>query len=247
MTYEQLIAPNTGIPCRPGWCLAYVQQAFGAGWAGSTATDGWNRAKYRHTDQNFPNGVASILWFGLADEPAGHVVIRMGDGSIYSTSHPTRLTAYHHPNLQHLLDYYGGRLSYRGWSEDLNGTRVIKPKEDEVKPTEAQVVDLFNQHLAKNPDKNQVRHYTAQDIRVLQSDVLNASRPSKAEVEKAFATYLPGTSDPNRVPYYTNRSKAQMYMDITSALKQSGTTPPKPLEPVVPESVVINGVTYVKQ
>lgn len=31
------------------------------------------------------------------------------------------------------MSYYGGRLTLRGWSEDLNGVRVIQPKEEDVK------------------------------------------------------------------------------------------------------------------
>lgn len=136
MSFIQIINPNVGIPCIPGWCLQYVQNAYGTPWAGATATDGWNRAQFKHADGNFPNDVAVPVWFAMSGEPAGHVVIRMADGSYYSTSHPTNRTAYHHPNLNHLLSYYGGRLSLRGWSEDLNGTRVIKEGEMPIPNTD---------------------------------------------------------------------------------------------------------------
>lgn len=126
MSYVQVITPSVNIPCTPGYCLAYVQSAYGAPWAGSTATDAWNRAQKKHVDSNFPNGVAVPVYFAMSGVDAGHIVIRMGDGSIYSTSSATSTTPTHHANLAALLSYYGGMLTLRGWSEDLNGTVVIK-------------------------------------------------------------------------------------------------------------------------
>lgn len=141
MSWQQVKTPNIGVPCRPGWCLQYVQNAFDALWAGLTATDGWNQAQFKHADDKFPDGVAVPVWFAMKGEPAGHVAVRMADGSYYSTSHPTNKTAYHHPNLQHLLTYYGGRLTLRGWSEDLNGMRVIA-KGENMAVSDAELADL---------------------------------------------------------------------------------------------------------
>lgn len=128
--WKQAVSVTPNISCEPGWCLNYTQRAFNVGWTGSTATDGWDRAKFKHTGTDFPSDVAVPVWFAMKDEPAGHVVVRMGDGTIYSTSHPTNKTPYHHPSLKHLMEYYGGRLTLRGWSEDMNGTKVITKGED---------------------------------------------------------------------------------------------------------------------
>jgi hypothetical protein len=126
MSWKQLHKPNTGIPVTPGWCLTYVQDAFGAPWSGATATQGWQLAKKKHKDGKYPKGVAVPVWFSMAGVPAGHVVIRMADGSVYSTSSPTSTRATHHSSMTALKSYYGGRLTLRGWSEDLNGYRVVK-------------------------------------------------------------------------------------------------------------------------
>lgn len=140
---QQLVHPNPDIWCAPGWCLMYVRQAFGAPAVEPSATAGWANAKYKHHDYNFPNAWVP-LWFTIDTIPEGHVVLRAPDGRIYSTSTPGN-TPYIHPNLEHLIWYYGDRvepqyrltLRYLGWSEDVSNVRVVspvptQPKEDEM-------------------------------------------------------------------------------------------------------------------
>lgn len=125
--FTQSITPTPNIPCKPGWCLQYVRQAFGLPAIHPTATAAWEASKTQHRDRNFPAGVAHAVWYGLVNEPAGHVVLRMPDGSVYSTSSLAN-TPYHHPNLAHLEAYYaryGMTLTYRGWTEDVQGIPVI--------------------------------------------------------------------------------------------------------------------------
>lgn len=133
MSYAQLVSPNPNIPCEPGMCLQYVRQAFGAPIVEPTATAGWNNAQYQHTDYNFPEGVCVPLWFAIPGVPAGHVVLLMADGSIYSTSDDATVP-HHHPSLNDLVWYYGPRvqpqyqlqLQYLGWTEDISGVRVVQ-------------------------------------------------------------------------------------------------------------------------
>jgi len=140
-------------------CLQYVRQAFGAPLVEPTATEGWNRAKYKHTDFNFPDGVAVPLWFAIPGVSAGHVVIRMPDGSVYSTSDNSNVP-HHHPSLADLIWYYGPRvqpeyqlkLQYLGWSEDISTVRVVQEASIQVdsiitaptlNPDQQFLVDLF--------------------------------------------------------------------------------------------------------
>jgi hypothetical protein len=133
MSYQQLVTPNPNITCWPGMCLQYVRQAFGAPLVEPTATDGWNKAKYKHADRNFPDGVWVPLWFAIPGIPAGHVALRAPDGSVYSTSDNSN-TPHHHPSLDELIWYYGPRvqpqyqleLQYLGWSEDISTVRVVQ-------------------------------------------------------------------------------------------------------------------------
>jgi hypothetical protein len=123
----QLVTPNPHIPCKPGWCLAYVNEAFGVAKRYGSATAAWNGSKTQHRDRNFPPGVWVPVWYGLVDEPLGHVVLLAPDGSCYSTSDLSN-KPYHHPNLAHLeafYAYYGMTLTYRGWTEDVEDTPVV--------------------------------------------------------------------------------------------------------------------------
>lgn len=127
MTFEQIITPTPDIPCKPGWCLQYVRQAFGLPARYGSATEAWEKSPTQHRDRDFPPGLWVPVWYGLVDEPLGHVILRAPDGSCYSTS-TLGSTPYHHPNLAHLeafYAYYGMTLTYRGWTEDVAGYPVI--------------------------------------------------------------------------------------------------------------------------
>jgi hypothetical protein len=154
--YKQLITPTPDIWCRPGWCLEYVRKTFGQPARYDSATDAWEASTSKHQDRQFPEGMAVPVWYGLHKEPAGHVVLRMPDGSCYSTSDLTN-TPHHHPSLAHLEEYYayyGMPLSYRGWTEDMAGTRVIawdginvegtitKPTTSTTKPEETRMAGV---------------------------------------------------------------------------------------------------------
>ena len=131
MNYTQLIQPNPNVWCRPGWCLAYVKDAFGLNAVYPSATAAWNASHTKHRDRNFPANVWVPLWFSMVTEPLGHVVLRAPDGSVYSTSNNSN-TAYHHPTLEHLMAYYayyGQPLNYLGWSEDVESQSVVSPVE----------------------------------------------------------------------------------------------------------------------
>jgi len=127
MSYKQAVAPNPNIPCKPGWCLQYVRQAFGQPAVYPTATAAWEASKTQHRDRNFPAGVWVPVWYGLDKEPAGHVVLRAPNGNVYSTSDLSN-TPHLHPDLADLeryYAYYGMKLTYRGWTEDVQGIPVI--------------------------------------------------------------------------------------------------------------------------
>lgn len=122
---KQLVIPNPDIPCTPGWCLVYVRETFGIGPKHPTATAGWQASTTKHADKNFPDAWVPV-WFSLSDEPAGHVALRQPDGSIWSSSHPTKKQPIHHPSLEDILSYYGKRMTYLGWTEDIEGQRVVQ-------------------------------------------------------------------------------------------------------------------------
>ncbi|MBT2566590.1 hypothetical protein J7I84_08800 [Arthrobacter sp. ISL-85] len=186
MVFQQLVEPDPDIPCKPGWCLQYVRQTFGAPAVEPTATAGWNNAKYRHQDWDFPAECAVPVWFKLATEPAGHVALRMADGSVYSTSDDSAVP-HHHPSLQDLIAYYWRNpLTYLGWSEDISGIRVvqessIQTQSESITPLEDDMPSLDEIARAvwsyKNPDIEQRDAY--QVLRDVPGDTLTRQVPHK--------------------------------------------------------------------
>lgn len=125
--FTQIITPDPNIACKPGWCLQYVRQTYGLDGVHPTATAAWEASPTQHPDRNFPEGVAVPVWYELDNEPAGHVVLRMPNGNVYSTSDNNN-TPHLHPDLEDLeryYAYYGMPLTYRGWTEDIENVSVV--------------------------------------------------------------------------------------------------------------------------
>lgn len=131
MSFTQVITPNPNIPCKPGWCLEYVAKAFGVfgqGVGQPSATAAWQFALTKgtaHTDRNF-DGLWVPVYFTLIGVPDGHIVVKAPDNSIYSSSSVTSNTPVYHTSIETLNQYYGGKLGLLGWSEDLNGIKIVK-------------------------------------------------------------------------------------------------------------------------
>jgi hypothetical protein len=127
--FAQILTPTPVIPSTPGWCLMYVREAFGVTRpVYLTAWDSWVGSKTKHMDKYFPAGVAVPLYFAMEGVPAGHVVLRLADGTIFSTTEAEADRPTRHPNLDHLMGVYaraGLPLTYLGWTEDIEDTPVI--------------------------------------------------------------------------------------------------------------------------
>jgi len=117
----QLITPHPDINCTPGMCLVYVRETFGIQAKYPTATAGWKSSTHKHLNEDFP----AKVWIPLSDNPDGHVVLRQPDGSIWSASSPTAGRPVHHSSIEALKKYYNNRLHYLGWTEDIEGVKVV--------------------------------------------------------------------------------------------------------------------------
>ena len=141
--FVQAINPVPVIPSTPGWCLQYVREAYGiTPGVYPTASAGWLASPTKHMDKDFPAGCAVPLWFAMEGVPAGHVVLRQADGSIYSTTEAGASRPTLHPNLDHLMGVYaraGLPLTYLGWTEDIENTRVIERQEQDIMATLAEL------------------------------------------------------------------------------------------------------------
>lgn len=121
---------NWRVPYTGGWCLKYVQDAFGTDHPYPHATAAWN-ANYggkNHTDLP-PKGKTVAVYFSLGNEPMGHVAIHLDDGMVASsTQGGTHPQGYLHPNMQHMINLYGqynGGCKYLGWSEYCGSVKTL--------------------------------------------------------------------------------------------------------------------------
>jgi LysM repeat protein len=125
--YEQLKPANLGIVGIPGFCLTYVRKVFGVGAKYPTALNGWENAVYKHAGETPPTDVDVPVWFSWADE--GHVGVSFPGRGVYSVMKAGVVCL---PNVTDVATYIRG--TYLGWSEDIDGVRVVQPTA--VVPTE---------------------------------------------------------------------------------------------------------------
>jgi len=144
--FEQSVTPNldpymyddSGVLLRDwlGWCMNYVRTAFGVARKIPSAWGSWVASSTQHADRNFPKNVYFAAYFsyyanldGTGVKNWGHVVICLvhDDGSMEIWSAPIS----HKPfadkwsSIEEVERKYG--VKFAGWTEDVNGTLVIRP------------------------------------------------------------------------------------------------------------------------
>lgn len=169
-----------------GWCLAYVQTAFGAGWSGSSAWDGWaNRTQGRHTDRNIPAGVYVPLWFDgyWNGERVGHVVI-WKDGTIWSSPYTNKPYADKLSSIAEVERIYG--MKYVGWSEFVGPTRVLEFVNNNI--TLDQLKALYTEILERNADQAGIDHYVGKyTYDFVRNDLLTSNERKQLLAKKEAA------------------------------------------------------------
>ena len=115
----QLKKPNLAIVGFSGLCLNYARRVFGVAPKYATAWLAWKGAKYKHPTRTLPN-VAVPVWFSY--HIPGHVAVYVPKKGIYST---TRYGVKVFPSISALEQFISG-AKYVGWTEDINGVRVVK-------------------------------------------------------------------------------------------------------------------------
>lgn len=148
MPYQQSrdFNPNTAGK-KSGWCLQNVRLGFSIGSKHPTAIAGWNADTTKHQDRNIPGGVEVPLWYTFKTE--GHVNVRMADGRIWNDG------AYF-PNLDAYLRSKPS-VKYLGWTETVNGTRVIKHQPEVVLASHVQPAQPAQVSIKLNPGHWNVR------------------------------------------------------------------------------------------
>lgn len=167
---RQVVTPNLNVPTSIGMCLKYVQDAFGSGWAGSYALQGWNDiVQNKHADWYIPLDVYVPIWFDgeWNGEQLGHVAIYY-NGQVFSSPYSDKTTYDKLGSINEVERIYG--MKYIGWSEDIGGTIVIT-KEDAMNAND--VGDLFQIARGQNPTPKELKEWVGKPMKELK-DVLRS-------------------------------------------------------------------------
>ena len=183
-----------------GYCLAYVQTAFGVGWAGATAWESWTqRTKYRHEDDKLPMGVYVPIWFSHfgtysgVHKNWGHVAIIYiypnGSCKVWSSPYSNKPYPDVLNSIAEVERIYSSK--YVGWSEDVNGGRVTENVPAVQNITREQLNNLFQSLLSRQPDEPAIKYYVGRlTYQATEHDILNSAeyqqvqRDKKAEADR---------------------------------------------------------------
>lgn len=157
MSFIQLVQPNLNISVQAGRCLEFTEDSFGVPNLYANAWEAWQATQYKHLDRNFPD-VAVPVWFDWSGNILwtdgvvrygryGHAAVRTRDGKVHSAP-GVGVGSKVFNNVDELTAYFGGGMTYVGWSEDIAGVNVIK-EEDMAKienRDQAKLFYMFGQH-----------------------------------------------------------------------------------------------------
>ena len=129
--YKQLVLPNLYIEDQAGFSLRHVQSCFSASPRHAYAWDAWEATEYKHPMEELPNAYVPV-WFSsvvyaytLGTFNQGHVLLW---DPITQSLIGTPMSGYGQRSytIDMVEKHSGGKTKYVGWSEDLNGLRIVK-------------------------------------------------------------------------------------------------------------------------
>lgn len=209
MSWVQVKSPNLNVQTSIGMCLKYVQDAYGSGWAGSYALQGWQDiVKKKHYDWNIPRGVYVPIWFEgyWNGVNYGHVAIYK-DGICWSSPYTNKRSHDRLGSIQEVERIYG--MKYIGWSEDIGGTIVIREEEkkDEKIMVDQMVSDaLYKFYLGHGTSSwgmsNAIGKMTAQQLQIhlLNSDAYKELQQKAKTGDINPVDFLPARLKENYIP-----------------------------------------------
>jgi hypothetical protein len=131
MAYRQLRAPNLSTTDIPGWCLRLVLHAFGFNGGAEYARAEWDRNPHKHTD-GLPGDVAVPVffsWVGTIDgitRDWGDVAIFVPGRGVFGTPMRGGVNNRWDASVEARRIAIGGNARYLGWTESLNGVKLIE-------------------------------------------------------------------------------------------------------------------------
>ena len=154
MAWKQLIQPNINISARAGMCLGYVDDAINATDRTYTAQIAHNTAKQKgwvRADNNYPKNVWFIMFWSIDNgdyQGLGHVALAFVDNQGNMQIHDSevhRNARQPYKSLAELANWFGSvgtRLTFLGWSEGCDGTKIIEETQEENEGEEKMVISF---------------------------------------------------------------------------------------------------------
>ena len=142
MVWKQNVTPNVNVLGYSGGCLAYVDDGVNPPQRQPTAQASWElavRMGVAHPGQEPPLNVWVPVYYSINNGPwagYGHVAWFYNDGTtirIYDSEYGCRSRSVPYSSGQELFNYMGWQMSYLGWSESLDGLRIVENVSDEHK------------------------------------------------------------------------------------------------------------------
>lgn len=165
--YIQVVTPNVEVPGYSGGCLQYVDDGVNPPKRQPTAQTSWDYAVstgVAHPNEEPPNNVWVPVYYSIDNGQwagYGHVAWYYSDGKttkIYDSEYGAGVRSVPYSSGAELFQHMGWRMRYYGWSEAVDGLRIVKPKpqENKPKPQPKKEVNL-DMYVIKNLNKK--THY----------------------------------------------------------------------------------------
>lgn len=139
MAWKQKVSPNVNVPGYSGGCLAYVDDGVNPSQRQPTAQASWYLAVntgVAHSGQEPPLNVWVPVYYTIDNGPwagYGHVAWFYSNGKdtlIYDSEFGCGNRTGPYANGQELFNYMGWQMSYLGWSEAVDGLRIVENVEE---------------------------------------------------------------------------------------------------------------------
>ena len=135
MTWKQKVTPNVNVPGYSGGCLAYVDDGVNPPQRQPTAQASWKYAvdtKVAHQGEESPMNVWVPVYYSINNGPwagYGHIAWFYSDGKrtvIYDSEFGCGARSGPYSGGVDLFNYMGWQMSYLGWSEAVDGLRIVE-------------------------------------------------------------------------------------------------------------------------
>lgn len=151
---QSLHGPKFGI----GLCLQRVRILYGVAAKYPDAAKAWHYTVHKHTDGSVPPRGALVWWTGGSADH-GHVALSTGGGWCWSTD-IKRPGYFDLVPTADIARKWG--MKYVGWSEDINGVRVIRvPLNTPWRRTRRRLLAVLRHEDALNIKRVRIRAFLA--------------------------------------------------------------------------------------